>query len=586
MPFEKARSWFSCQNESLSMNIKQSLLHGLALIACFWAATAKAEEIKSYDISINLAKNSNLTVEEKILYDFGAEYKHGVYRYIPANYTGENGQNKMLFMELKSVTDENGSDYPVKATFENGNKVWRVGDPDNTVTGQKTYVFKYEALNGMRYFPDHTELYWNATGNQWPVAIDHVRVQVKTPAPVREIVCYTGPAGSAVSNCQKFASGDTAAFTADSLGYNEGLTFAIKLDANAVDPPPAHIRAIAWLASYGGYVLLVPLVLIAWYLMWRFGSDPNVSRSVMPRYKPPTYPDGEVMKPGVLGTLIDESADMVDITATIIDLARRGYFVIKEIPKSGIFGSKDWEFERHNSDLTGLKPYEQTVMNGIFTSGDTQTLSGLRNHFYVHVAIIKKQFWKELVDKKCYIEDPSTTRAKYVGCSVLVFGASAVIAGGLSVAAGSIPVSAIFLGLAGLVVSVMMYKIMPKRSIQGVMMLKDVQGLEEFITRAKEDQIHFLESQGKDLFEPLLPYALAMGVAKQWAGRFSHLDFQPTWYQGTGQMNTFYFLNSMNSFSSAAGSSLSVAPSSSGSSSGFGGGFSGGGGGGGGGGSW
>ena len=39
------------------------------------------------------------------------------------------------------------------------------------------------------------------------------------------------------------------------------------------------------------------------------------------------------LRAGQIGTLIDEEANVVDVTATIIDLAVRGYLRIEEITK-------------------------------------------------------------------------------------------------------------------------------------------------------------------------------------------------------------------------------------------------------------
>jgi uncharacterized membrane protein len=90
-----------------------------------------------------------------------------------------------------------------------------------------------------------------------------------------------------------------------------------------------------------------------------------------------------------------------------------------------------------------------------------------------------------------------------------------------------------------------------------------------------------------ELFEKLLPYAIVMGVEKEWADQFKNIYSQPPeWYSGNiTSFNAGYLAGSLNSgFNSAVNASFSP-PSNSG-SSGFGGGFSGGGGGGGGGGGW
>jgi len=91
------------------------------------------------------------------------------------------------------------------------------------------------------------------------------------------------------------------------------------------------------------------------------------------------------------------------------------------------------------------------------------------------------------------------------------------------------------------------------------------------------------------MFEKLLPYAIAFGVEKVWAKRFQDLNIgQPDWYQGAspGILNSYVFVNSLNSSMKSFKMATTPTRSSSGFSSGFGGGFSGGGGGGGGGGSW
>jgi uncharacterized membrane protein len=90
-----------------------------------------------------------------------------------------------------------------------------------------------------------------------------------------------------------------------------------------------------------------------------------------------------------------------------------------------------------------------------------------------------------------------------------------------------------------------------------------------------------------EMFEKFLPFAMALGVEKNWSKAFQGIYTQPpSWYQG-GYGPQFYpttFVNSLNSMSTHAGSVMASAPRSSGGSGFGGGGFSGGGFGGGGGG--
>ena len=54
----------------------------------------------------------------------------------------------------------------------------------------------------------------------------------------------------------------------------------------------------------------------------------------------------EGVRPGQVGTLIDEQANTLDVTATIVDLAVRGFLLIQELPKEGWFGKPDWTLIR------------------------------------------------------------------------------------------------------------------------------------------------------------------------------------------------------------------------------------------------
>ena len=74
-------------------------------------------------------------------------------------------------------------------------------------------------------------------------------------------------------------------------------------------------------------------VLLLWYTR---GRDPELT-TVVPTYisEPP-----DELPPAVVGTLLDEQADMQDIVSTQLDLARRGYMTMTETQK------RTYTFER------------------------------------------------------------------------------------------------------------------------------------------------------------------------------------------------------------------------------------------------
>jgi hypothetical protein len=112
---------------------------------------------------------------------------------------------------------------------------------------------------------------------------------------------------------------------------------------------------------------------------------PLFERGVAPvEFAPP-----EDLRPGQVGTIIDEQANTLDVTATIVDLAVRGYLTIEEIPKEGWFGKPDWTLHRTDKVDTDLLTYEGTLLSGLFKDGDDPTLSSLRRTFSERLAKVE-----------------------------------------------------------------------------------------------------------------------------------------------------------------------------------------------------
>jgi uncharacterized membrane protein YgcG len=137
---------------------------------------------------------------------------------------------------------------------------------------------------------------------------------------------------------------------------------------------------------------------------------------------------------------------------------------------------------------------------------------------------------------------------------------------------------------------VLLSRAMPRRTRKGVESREWALGFEEFVDRVERDNLE--AARRRNVFESLLPYAMALGVADAWAQRFEGIyeSVPPTWYHGRGVgsgtgWSTRQFESKLSAAMTSAGQGMASAPRSQG-SSGFGGGSSGGGGGGGGGGSW
>jgi uncharacterized membrane protein len=155
--------------------------------------------------------------------------------------------------------------------------------------------------------------------------------------------------------------------------------------------------------------------------------------------------------------------------------------------------------------------------------------------------------------------------------------------------------------IAGSLVAVLFLYNSSSRTAKGVEAKEHVLGLKMYMEVAEAQRLKMLQSPNAryaekstgpshtvDLFEKLLPYAMALGIEKQWAKQFADIyRTPPDWY--SGNWTTFNVLYLTTALSSGVGGQINSAfsaPSNSGSSGFGGGGFSGGGGGGGGGGGW
>jgi uncharacterized membrane protein len=128
-------------------------------------------------------------------------------------------------------------------------------------------------------------------------------------------------------------------------------------------------------------------------------------------------------------------------------------------------------------------------------------------------------------------------------------------------------------------------RIMPARTVEGARVLERVLGFEEFLRRVEGDRLERVVKT-PEMFERLLPFAMAFGVERKWAKAFEGIYREPpTWYVGstTGPFDLNGFSSRLGDLSTRAESTMSSSPRSSG-GSGFSGGSSGGGSGGGGGG--
>ena len=591
----------------------------LSLAGALWlvagaAAPARADEgwvITSFHSDIQIAHDSRLTITEDIKVDFGSQQKHGIFRTIPLRYRYDDTRDRYYEITVDSVTDGSRS-VPYDTSVESDNEVIKIGDPNRLVSGAQRYVIKYEIVGAMNRFSDHDELFWNVDGALWPVPKREVSATVFLPPnSFQKADCFEGPSGS-TERCAVSSDPRAVEYTSThQLGSGEQMSIVVGLVKGAVDVPAPLLEgrrrqfpqdAFELNPLTAGLSLLVllagiGLVVRYWLLhgrdrayLTRYYTTPTVDTAEQPeplfQHEPVVVEFGppENLRPAELGVVLDESADTKDVTATIVDLAVRGFLTITDIPES--FGRHDWLLTKKPQATTGLQPYEQTLLDGLFAGREQVKISELKGKFQASLQSAERQIYADAMGHRFFVARPDIVRAAAIGLGVVVAVGGGVLTYllGITFGGGLIGVAVILVGL----VLLGFHRAMASRTAAGRAVMQKTLGFRLYMSTAERYRQQFAEKA--EIFTQLLPYAIVFGVVERWAKAFEGIDTSAAnsgWYIGNTPFQAALLSSSLQSMNSSLSSAIASSPPSSGSASGFGGGgFSGGGGGGGGGGSW
>jgi len=571
------------------VTVRLAVALACAALAAPVAAAGRSLTITDFAADVIVDRDGTIAVVETIRPRFTGSW-NGIYRTIPVEYRTPAGFGYHLSLHPVSAT-EDGARLRLEASREGANEkleIWVPGAADST----HVVALRYRVENGLRFFADHDELYWNVTGNAWEVPIAHATARVVLPAGARGVraEAYTGRAGARRRDASVQVGDDAVTVAAPgALEPGEGLTIVVGWDKGLVAEPGAATRAAWFLAAnwpLGTPVLALVVSLAIWY---RRGRDPAL-RPLAVEYAPP----GD-LTPAEVGTLADARADMRDVSATLVDLAVRGYLTITEFPDPDfhLFGPRnDYAFglRQPRTAWKSLAPHEVLLLTGMFAdpTKDVVMLSSLRNELHAHVASMRNAVWNAILARRYYLERPAAVRARWtaagLGVGGLEFLAGRVAEASLAVSPTTVAVSAVLAALTLALVGLAM----PARTRAGTRALEAVLGFREFLARVDGD--HFTRlPRTPETFEKYLPYAIALGLEDRWGKAFDDVYRRPPdWWVGPNGNRTGFrathFTDDLRAMTAQAGTVFASTPPSASGTSGFGGGFSGGGFGGGGGG--
>lgn len=322
----------------------------LLLSAALASAAGAAEEIRNFDVTMALSADGSMAVREKL--QFNVENKtivHGIRRRIVSAYrlTSADEAVTMPYRVVGVTLDGQ----PVEHQEDEGSTefVIKIGSGSSTVPrGVHTYEIRYETRDYTRFFADHDEMYWNATGSDWQWPILRASFQMSLPDKkagqgFKKIEWYTGPHGSREGYMKNAVrQGDGSVVTTQTLAPKEGLTVVYSFEkgliarpkpaaangepAAAAEPPlpPDDLKKTGIAGAVWG---IVATALMG--LLWLCRGRPR-RKTVIPLFDPPLLDENGKKVPASPGTLrVARSLrpDSACLTSALLDLAVGGWLV-------------------------------------------------------------------------------------------------------------------------------------------------------------------------------------------------------------------------------------------------------------------
>ncbi|HAM43849.1 MAG TPA: hypothetical protein DCM67_02335 [Propionibacteriaceae bacterium] len=259
----------------------------------------------------------------------------------------------------------------------------------------------------------------------------------------------------------------------------------------------------------------------------------------------------EGIRPGTIGTLVDERVDPVDVTASVLDLAVRGHLRITELPRENEHAPTDWTFTRRSSDEP-LHDFERTLLDAVApVQGDPVKLSHLPGTLASVIGTVQSELYDEVVAEGWFARRPDATRSQWGLLSWVVLVAATVGAATLIAftSFGLLGLSLVLVALGLMFVS----REMPARTATGTAVLRGLDILRgDLLTHPVSN---LTADDPYRSVSTLLPYAVVLGGRDRWLTAIAQSDADGLpdsadldWYHGPQDWHLADFPASMNNF--------------------------------------
>ena len=554
------------------------------------AASGDLIAVEKYSVEMTVSKTRRVYVKEQITVRFLKEY-----------YDGE-----PITMFYRSLPTDGGRYYDIQASCpDNAEFSYYVADnPDisgfidvNCVGGvAKDRVWTYFIEYAMEHDRDSGDrMIIDVIPFGFTVPLHNVSAKIHFPAQIAQtdfdLYVGFGSNQADTSIVRKLSdNGKTLTFFTDLLevGYNarydeyvaDGVTVDFRLPKGTLTPfadSQIFTKDMWWILLVGG--LCVALAILARTFLQ---SKRDMVTTV--NIKAP-----DDMDPMQMGKLLDGTVDNEDVTSMLYYFAYKGYMEIDFTDEDDPILTKKREIDERE------KPHAKTLFNGLFLSGNTVSVSQLKEKYYLSVdsARLQVKSIKMYENKSVFgFLSGSILGVLYATIVPLLMGLfnvgggytypigvllgvpaivllviawvrenyrykwrkgarTAVLAVEIAVAVIATLVFTYFfaghlltkfekLVICGFAFACIFITIPAlSRTEKYVDTLGEILGFKDFIVVTEEDKIKFMLEENPQLYYKILPYAQVLGVTDEWEHKFANITLSPPdWYVGA-EMTVF-----------------------------------------------
>ncbi len=563
---------------------------------------AKDYSIPTVSIKAVINQDGNFSFYEERTFSFDGSFSFGFYD-LP----------RQGFKTLYGVQVLEDGNPLINETSKNAGTFYIEEFPDkyrihyfyNAYYEKKTFTFIFTAKEAVKVYEDYGEFYWKLQGSGWerPVGDFSAEIELVQPVPVDDFLVWAhGPLWGEIKklNEQKIlvkvlnVPSNTfvearilipSSYFVDAIIKKGVIKDKVLKEEGSLVRRANRIRFILKSLPFLSLLIFAVLLIIFFRVYSKYGLEFNIPKNFIYYREPPSK-----MTPAIVGSILSFNKFKPSfLQATILDLLRKGYIEMEEIPKKQ--RRNDYLLKLVNNHFGKLEDFEQLLLNRILFDKSPEVIisqlpkkmqSNKTHYKYVFDDFIKK-INNEVIKNKYF--DTKSEKISWVilGVGIFLMFITLPLAAILHPSFTILYISGVTYILGGIFA-------IPRRTTKGKEEFDKWLGFKSFL----KDFSNLKEYGPKSIiiWEEYLVYATVFGVAKNVLKvlkitfpQINDIDKSRIFAftslsSGMPASNINQAFSSLNSAFSSLGKVASISYSS---SSGGGGGFSGGGGGGGGG---